>query len=64
MENLGKRTRTTYTSITRIQEKENRISGIEDTIQEIDTLVKEMTNVRSFYLKTSSKFGTLCKGRT
>ena len=36
MENLGKRTGTTDTSITgRIQEIEERISGVEDTIEEI-----------------------------
>jgi hypothetical protein len=35
MENLGKRTGTTYISITnRIQEKEERISGLEDMIEE------------------------------
>ena len=44
MENLGKRTGTTETSITnRIQEIEERISGDEDTIEEIDSLVKENT---------------------
>lgn len=38
MENLGKRTGTTDTSITnRIQEMEDRPSGEEDTIGEIDT---------------------------
>ena len=46
MENLGKRTGTTETSITnRIQEIEERISGIEDTIEEIDSLIKE--NIKS-----------------
>ena len=38
MENLGKRTGTTDISITnRIQETEERISGAEDTIENIDT---------------------------
>ena len=43
MENLGKRSGITNVSITnRIQEKEEeRISGVEDTIEEIDTTVKE-----------------------
>ena len=42
MENLGKWTRTTETSITnRIQETEERISDVEDTIEEINSLIKE-----------------------
>ena len=37
MENLGKRTGTTHASLTnRRQEIEERISGIDDTIEEID----------------------------
>ena len=47
MENLGKQTGTTKTSITnRIQEIEERISGTEDTIEEIDTLVKEKKQIQ------------------
>ena len=46
MENLGKLIGTTDASITnRIQEMEERISGIEDVIKEIDTSVKE--NIKS-----------------
>ena len=42
MENLDKRTETTESSITnRIQEKEERISESEDTIEKINALVKE-----------------------
>ena len=42
MENPGKRSGITYVSITnRIQEIEERISGVEDTIEEIDTTAKE-----------------------
>ena len=42
MENIGKTSETTNTSITnRIQEIEERISGVEDTVEEIDTTVKE-----------------------
>ena len=42
MENIGERTKTTKTSIINIiQEMEERISGIEDTIEEVDTSVKE-----------------------
>jgi hypothetical protein len=41
MENLGKRSEITDVSIiNRVQEIEERISGIEDTIKEIDTNVK------------------------
>jgi hypothetical protein len=42
MENLGKRSRATDASITiKIQEREERISGIEDTLEDFDTVVKE-----------------------
>ena len=42
MENLGKRSGITKVSITnRIQETEERISGAEDTVEEINTTVKE-----------------------
>jgi cell fate (sporulation/competence/biofilm development) regulator YmcA (YheA/YmcA/DUF963 family) len=42
IENLGKRSGAIDTSITnRIQEIEERISGAEDTIENIDTTVKE-----------------------
>ena len=46
MENIGKRTGTTDASITnRIQETEERISGVEDTIEDNDISVKE--NIKS-----------------
>ena len=42
--NLGKRTGVTYASIiNRMQKMEERISAAEDTIEDIDTLVKENT---------------------
>ena len=42
VENLGKRSGVTDASITnRIQEIEERISGAEDTIENIDSTVKE-----------------------
>jgi uncharacterized coiled-coil protein SlyX len=42
IENLGKRSRVTDTSITnRIQEIEERISGAENTIEDIDITVRE-----------------------
>jgi hypothetical protein len=47
MENLGKRSGVTYASNS-IQEIEERISGVEDTIEDIDTTVKE----NSKYKKT------------
>ena len=44
MENLGKRSWATDASINnRIQEIEERISGLEDTLEDIDTIVKENT---------------------
>ena len=49
MENLGKWTGTTEASITnRVQEIEKRISGTEDTIEEIDSLVKEKVKINKF----------------
>jgi chromosome segregation ATPase len=45
IENLGKRLGVIDVSITnRIQEIEERISGAEDTIENIDTIVKKMQN--------------------
>jgi hypothetical protein len=42
MENLGMRSRITDVSITnRIQEIDERISGVEDTVKEIDITIKE-----------------------
>jgi hypothetical protein len=49
MENLGKRRGTTDTSITtNIQEMEERISGIEDTIEYMDTSVTENMKYKLF----------------
>jgi uncharacterized coiled-coil protein SlyX len=49
MESLGKRRETTYVSITnRIQEMGERISGIEDMIEEINTAVKENAKYKKF----------------
>ena len=45
MENLGKWMIATDAKITkRIQDMEERISGVEDTIEEIDASDKELTN--------------------
>ena len=53
MENLGKRSGVIDASITkRLQEIKERISGAEDTIENIDTIVKE--NAKSKKLLTQS----------
>ena len=49
LENLGKRSGVIDASITnRIQEIEERISGAEDTIENIDTTVKESAKCKNF----------------
>jgi recombinational DNA repair protein RecR len=49
MKNQGKRSGTSDVSITnRIQKMEQRISGIKDTIEVMDTLVKENTKCENF----------------
>ena len=49
MESQGKRTRWKLTSISnRVQEMEERISGVEDTIETIYTLVKENVKSKKF----------------
>jgi hypothetical protein len=49
LENLGKRSGIADVSITnRIQEREERISGVEDTIEEIDTQSKKIQNIKIF----------------
>ena len=49
MDNLGKRTEISETTITnRIQEIEERISGTEDTIEERDSLIKENSKFNKF----------------
>ena len=59
MENLGKQMGTTAGSVTnRIQEVEERISGAEDTIEEIKSLVKENNNPTNTLHQTSWKSGT------
>ena len=47
IENLGNKIRTIYTSNTnKIQEMKEKISGVEGTIEEIDTSVKENTKCK------------------
>ena len=57
IENLGKRSRVIDASITnRIHEIEERISGAEDSIENIDTTVKENVKCKkTFNLKLSKK---------
>ena len=48
MKNQGKRSGITDVSITnRIQEIEERISGVKDTVEEINTTIKEYSNIKS-----------------
>ena len=59
LENLGKRSRVIDASITnRIQEVQERISGVEDIIEEIDTQSKNIQSAKSPNPKTSRKFRT------
>jgi hypothetical protein len=57
IENLGKKSGAIDAIITnRIQEMEERISGTEDTIENIDTTIKENAKCKRIQLKTSRKF--------
>lgn len=66
MENLGKRTLTIDRNITnRIQESEDSISGIKDTIEETDPLVKEEANPKQFLTQnTHENSGSIKKNQT
>ena len=61
MENLGKRIATTdISNFNRIKQMEDKISGVEDTIEEIDTSVKENVKARKFLTQTTQKiWGTM-----
>ena len=62
MENLGKRSGTTDASISnRMQEIKERISDVEDDVEEIDTTVKENSKHKHLLLKASRKFRTKLK---
>jgi hypothetical protein len=59
MENLGNRSEITDVSTTnRIQEIKERISGVEDIIEEIVKTVKENSKNKKLLTKTSRKFRT------
>ena len=65
MENLGKWIGTAETSITnRIQEIEERISNTEDTVEEINSLIKEQNKSNKFLTQNIRKSGTPWKGQT
>ena len=60
MENLGKRRGTTDASITkRIHEMEDRITGVENTIELMDTLIKENDKCKKFQTENIQEFGAL-----
>ena len=64
MENLGKRTETTESSITnRIQEIEERISESEDTIEKINTLIKENGKSKKFSSQNIQKIWDTIKNQ-
>ena len=57
MNNLGKRSGAADVRIiNRIQEIEERISGIKDTIENIDTLVKENTKYKDLLTQNIQEF--------
>jgi hypothetical protein len=59
IENLGKRSGITDVSITnRIQEIEERISCVEDMVEEIDTTVKENSKPKKTLTQSIQKFRT------
>ena len=63
--NLRKIIGTTDASITnRIQEMEERISHVEDTIEEMGTLIKENAKYKKFLTQNSRKFGTIWNFQT
>jgi hypothetical protein len=59
IENLGKRSGVIDASITnRIQEIKERISGAEDTIENIDTTVKENTKCKKLLTQNTQEHRT------
>ena len=62
MENLGKQTETSETSITnRIQEIEERISDYEDTIEKTNALTKENSKFNKFSSQNIQEIGDMIK---
>lgn len=65
MENLGTRTETTEVSIiNRIQEREERTSGVEDTVEKIDTSVKENIKLKKFLTQNTKEIKDTMKDET
>ena len=65
VENLGKRSGTIDARITnKIQEIEERISGVEDSIEDIDTMVKENTKHRKFLTQNIQEIKDTIKDQT
>jgi restriction endonuclease len=65
MENLGKRTGTIDASITnRTQDMQERISGIEDMIAEIDPSVKENVKPKMFLTQNMKEIWDTMKDLT
>jgi hypothetical protein len=59
IKSLGKRSGVTNSSITnRTQEIEERISGVEDTLEDIDTTVKENAKSKKLLTQTFKKSRT------
>jgi uncharacterized coiled-coil protein SlyX len=64
MENLGKRSGATDNITNRIQEMEKRISGVDDTIEDIDTMVKENTKSKKFLTQNIQEIQNTMKDQT
>lgn len=65
VENLGTRTETTEVSIiNRIQEREERTSGVEDTVEKIDTSVKENIKLKKFLTQNTKEIKDTMKDET
>ena len=58
LENLGKRSGVIDASITRIQEMEERISGAEDSIESMDTTIKENAKCKKILTQNTRKSST------
>jgi hypothetical protein len=59
MKSLGTQPGTPEASLTnRLEKMEERISGIEDTIKEMDTLVKKKLNLKISWQRIDQKLGT------
>jgi prefoldin subunit 5 len=65
IETLGKKSGTIDASISnKIEEMEERISGVEDSIKNIGTTIKENTKCKKTLLKTSRKSRTQGEDQT